>query len=310
VRKAFSGVHAVDGLSFDVQPGRVTVLLGPNGAGKTTALRLATGALLADAGEVRTFGLDPATDGTEVRRRTGVVSAKPALYDRLSGRDNLRYAAELWRLGPDAPIEASAARFGIAGALDSRVGGWSTGMKTRLALARAVLHDPDLLLLDEPTSGLDPESSQAVLRLIREAASSGTAVVLCTHLLLEAEGLADHVVLVDHGQAVVAGPPDQLVRTLWPTPQLLLDATDRAALRAALDRLALPVGAVVEVGRGLQVDLRDADAVPDVVAALVGAGVALTLVQPHAPTLEELYLEVRRRGGWDPAAHDLEEVRR
>ena len=154
VSRRFGAVTALDDLDLLVPAGRITVLLGPNGAGKTTAIRMITGALAPDAGHVRVFGLDPERDGEDVRRRCGVVSAKPALYDRLSGRDNLQYAAELYGLGrhADAPIREAADRFGIVDALDQQVGGYSTGMKTRLALARSVLHDPELLLFDEPTS--------------------------------------------------------------------------------------------------------------------------------------------------------------
>jgi ABC-2 type transport system ATP-binding protein len=314
VRRTFRGIVALADLSLEVGAGQVTVLLGPNGAGKTTALRILTGALEAEAGSVRVLGLDPATDGDEVRRRTGVVSAKPALYDRLTGEDNLRYAAELWRLGPSAPIEETAARFGISTALGERVGGYSTGMKTRLALARAVLHDPDLLLLDEPTSGLDPESSQAVLSLVQELAAAGTAVVMCTHLLLEAEGLADHVVLVQDGRDVVSGAPEDLVRQLFPVPEVLLDATDRVALRRVLEGADGPpldgVGAVEENRSGaLMVALDELGRVPDLVRQLVTAGLRLTRVEPHRPTLEELYLAVRRAGGWEPES-GLPEVHR
>ena len=164
VRRSFGSVVAVDQLTVEVPKGTVTVLLGPNGAGKTTVVRLVTGALRADAGAVRTLGLDPdvAAQGTEVRRHCGVVPARPALYDRLSGSDNLRYAAELFAVDAsvvDARIAEAAERFEIADALAHRVGGYSTGMRARLALARAVLHNPDLLLLDEPTAGLDPESA-------------------------------------------------------------------------------------------------------------------------------------------------------
>lgn len=314
MRRSFRGVVALADLNLHVAAGQVTVLLGPNGAGKTTALRLLTGALAADAGSVRVLGLDPVAEGDEVRRRTGVVSAKPALYDRLSGWDNLRYAAELWNLGPDAPIEEAAARFGISSALGERVGGYSTGMKTRLALARAVLHQPDLLLLDEPTSGLDPESSQAVLALVDELAATGTAVVMCTHLLLEAEGLADHVVLLQDGRDVVSGPPDELVRQLFPVPEVLLDASDPAALRRVLGGSDGPrpdgVETLLEAPRGaVMVTLDDAGRVPALVALLVGAGIRLTRVEPHRPTLEELYLAVRRAGGWAPD-QALPEVRR
>ena len=296
---------ALADLTLEVAAGQVTVLLGPNGAGKTTALRLLTGALAPESGGVQVLGLHPETDGREVRRRTGVVSAKPALYDRLTGWDNLRYAAELWHLGPSAPIVEAAARFGIDSALDERVGGYSTGMKTRLALARAVLHEPDLLLLDEPTSGLDPESSQAVLHLIAEQAATGTAVVMCTHLLLEADGLADHVVLLQDGRDVVSGAPQELVRRVFPVPEVLLEATDPVALLRVLKGADGPrpdgVGAMAEAGGGgVLVAMDHAARVPGLVNQLVAAGVGLTRVQPHRPTLEELYLAVRRAEGWIP----------
>jgi ABC-2 type transport system ATP-binding protein len=291
VRRTFGGQLALDNLTFSASAGTVTVLLGPNGAGKTTAVRMITGALPADAGGVRTFGLDPAVDGEAVRRRCGVVAAKPALYDRLSGWDNLVYAAELYGLGPDAPIEETAARFGIDHALDLRVGGYSTGMKTRLALARAVLHGPELLLLDEPTSGLDPESSRAVLHMIDELAAQGRTVVMCTHLLLEAEGLADQVVLMEGGRTLVAGSPDELVRRVWPRPSVLIDAENRAAL-AGLALLAGVVAVTPSEGPVL-VELDDLSRVPDLVARLAADGARVTRVTPHEPTLEELYFAVR-----------------
>ncbi|HWI03282.1 MAG TPA: ABC transporter ATP-binding protein, partial [Acidimicrobiales bacterium] len=225
-----SGTGLVD-LDLSVPRGSITVMVGPNGAGKTTALRVITGALAPHGGRVRVFGLEPSgPDGEQVRRRCGVVAAKPALYDRLTGRDNLRFAAELFGLGRDAPIEEAAARFGIDRSLDLRVAGYSTGMKTRLALARAVLHSPDLLLLDEPTSGLDPESSHAVLRLVREMAREGATVVMSTHLLLEAEGLADQVVMMENGTAVMAGSTDELMRRYWPRPVVRFRAEDASGL--------------------------------------------------------------------------------
>jgi ABC-2 type transport system ATP-binding protein len=295
VSRRFGASVGLADLSLRVPAGSVTVLLGPNGAGKTTAVRTITGALDCDDGHVRVFGHDPTVDGEAVRRRCGVVSAKPALYDRLSGRDNLRYAAELNGLGPDAPIDASAARFGIEHSLELRVSGYSTGMKTRLALARAVLHDPDLLLLDEPTSGLDPESAHAVLRLIDEMAAGGKTVVMCTHLLLEAEGLADQVVILDHGRDLMSGTPDDLVRRFWPEPAVVIDAENRVALDgvAGLDG----VTGYERNGGAARVTLDDLKRVPDLIEQLTAAGARLTRVTPHEPTLEELYFAVRKASG-------------
>ena len=298
VTRSFGGNRALDGLDLVVPDGSITVLLGPNGAGKTTAVRMITGALDPHDGQVRVFGLDPAADGEAVRRRCGVVSAKPALYDRLTGYDNLAYAAELYGLGRGAGprIRECAARFGIDHALDQMVGGYSTGMKTRLALSRSVLHDPDLLLFDEPTSGLDPESSHAVLDLIRRMQSEGSTVVMCTHLLLEAEGLAEQVVVMDGGRDLIAGAPDELTRRFWPHLVVRLDAEELDDLDVLADHpsvIAHRRGADVEIEIDSLADL------PAIVAALVASGAGITRVEPHEPTLEDLYFRVRglQRGG-------------
>jgi ABC-2 type transport system ATP-binding protein len=294
VSKSFGRVPALSNLTILVPDGRITVLLGPNGAGKTTAIRVITGALTPDRGHVRTFGFDPDRFGEDVRRRCGVVSAKPALYDRLSGWDNLEYSAELYGLGRHAlgPIREAAGRFGILEALDQQVGGYSTGMKTRLALSRAVLHNPDLLLFDEPTSGLDPESSHAVLDLIREMTDEGRTVVMCTHLLVEAEGLADQIVVLENGTDLIHGTQERLTRQYWPHDMVRLDAEDPDQLA----QVAAMAG-VIDMrreGDATEVQLDDLGRVPDLVAALTAAGVRLTRVDPHNPSLEDLYFAIRR----------------
>jgi ABC-type multidrug transport system ATPase subunit len=301
VHRSFGGNPALVDLDLAVARGSITVLLGPNGAGKTTAIRMITGALSPDAGQVRTFGLDPDADGEAIRRRCGVVSAKPALYDRLSGFDNLLYSAELYGLGRgDATrqaIEAAAARFGIEHALAQHVGGYSTGMKTRLALARSVLHEPDLFLFDEPTSGLDPESSVAVLDLIRTMTGSGATVVMCTHLLLEAEGLADQVVVLDGGTDLVSGTPQDLSRRYWPHATVRIDGADRpaiaATLRAAEGVLGVDLGTDGDGPVSIAVD--DHARIPDLVFRLAAAGVRVSRVEPYEPSLEDLYFAVRGR---------------
>jgi ABC-2 type transport system ATP-binding protein len=294
VGRSFGSVPALRDLDLVVPAGRITVLLGPNGAGKTTAIRVITGALPPHEGTVRVFGLDPDVDGESIRTRCGVVSAKPALYDRLSGWDNLAYSAELYGLGrrADDRIRESAARFGIEHALDKQVGGYSTGMKTRLALARSVLHQPELVLFDEPTSGLDPESSHAVLDLIRDMTGTGSTVVMCTHLLLEAEGLADQVVVMEEGTDLVSGTPAALTARYWPGTVVRLDAEDQRGL----DRVATFEGVLAYERDGVAtVQLDDPARVPDLVAALAADGVRLTRVEPHQPSLEDLYFAVRRR---------------
>jgi ABC-2 type transport system ATP-binding protein len=305
VDKRFGTVDALRGLTIDVPRSNITVLLGPNGAGKTTAIRMITGAMRPDRGTVAVFGADPTgPQGEDVRRRCGVVSAKPSLYDRLTGRDNLRYAAELYGLGrgsgAEQRVEEAAGRFGIADALELRVGGYSTGMKTRLALARSVLHDPELLLLDEPTSGLDPESAQAVLALVKDMTADGRSVLMCTHLLLEAEGLADEVVIVQGGTSLMWGRPADLARRYWPRPEVLITA----AHGADLDQLAHypEVFDLARTGNSARVELVADGLISKIVRRLNDAGVELQAVVPVEPSLEDLYFAVRREHDFDRAA--------
>ncbi|MEA3502502.1 MAG: ABC transporter ATP-binding protein [Actinomycetota bacterium] len=290
VSKSFGTVRAVEALDFEAPTGAVTVLLGPNGAGKTTTVRLATGALVADRGNIEVLGLHPKVDGDEVRRRVGIVPPKPAFYDQLTGWENLRFAAQIFGADEHAALDA-AERFAIDHALLHQVGGYSTGMRTRLALARSVIHDPEVLLLDEPTAGLDPESSRNVLKLIRELAGRGRTIVLCTHLLHEAEGIADQIVLMSKGHAQVSGSPEELTSRYLADPVVLFDAEDRSTLDSLIGRDGVlsvsPNGAV-------HATIADLDALPDLIAELVRDGVRLTRVEPIKPTLEELYFEMQR----------------
>jgi ABC-2 type transport system ATP-binding protein len=291
VSRWFGPVMALRKLELEVAPGTVTIVLGPNGAGKTTTFRLATGVLRPHQGAVEVFGLNPSEDGSEVRHRCGVVPPKPALYDRLSGRRNLEYAARLYEL--DAPpIDEMAERFGIRHALDQAVGGYSTGMRTRLALARSLLHDPELLLLDEPTSGLDPESAMAVRRLLFDMSSQGKTVVMSTHLLHEADGTADQIVMMDRGSAWESGSIDDLARRHFRGIRVHLDALDREVLAMAEGHRS-----VVEFERNdhVTVTLDAIEHLPDLVSALVAEGARLTRVEPDTPTLERLYFQMRAR---------------
>ena len=290
VSKTFGSVRAVESLTYSAPAGAVTVLLGPNGAGKTTTVRLTTGALVADSGDIEVLGLHPKINGDEVRRRVGIVPPKPAFYDQLTGWENLQFAARIFESSETAALDA-AERFSIQDALLQEVGGYSTGMRTRLALARAVIHDPEVLLLDEPTAGLDPESSRNVLELIRELAGRGRTIVLCTHLLHEAEGIADQLVLMNNGHAQATGAPQDLAGKYLAEPVVLLDAENRDALSA----LGHEEGVVsVSWNGSVQVTLDDLNRLPDLVTRLVNDGARITRVEPIGATLEELYFEMQR----------------
>lgn len=313
VSKRFGDNVALSSLDLALPKGQISVLLGPNGAGKTTTARMITGALEPSGGEIEVFGERPGESARDLRSRCGVVSAKPALYDQLSGYDNLMFAAELYGVDRDADarIRAEAQRFDIEDALHDKVGGYSTGMKTRLALARSVLHRPDLLLLDEPTSGLDPESSATVLALIREMTSEGTTVVMCTHHLIEAEGLADHVVMMELGRSVLAGAPRELTDTYWPDALVQIEAEDPATL----EFLSHEPGVIrVERGLPLRVYLDDRRRIAELIATCVTRGVSLTRVDPWRPSLRDLYFRVRAENGsgqgsdTSPGAHTRPDV--
>ena len=290
VSKAFGDVTALDDVSFKAPLGSVTVLLGPNGAGKTTTVRLTTGAVVPNFGGIQVLGLNPLHDGDEIRSRVGVVPPKPAFYDMLTGWENLQFAATIFE-AQEVDARSAAERFGIDHALEQNVGGYSTGMRTRLALARAVIHDPDVLMLDEPTAGLDPESAKAVLELIKEMAGRGRTIVMCTHLLHEAEGIADQVVLMDEGSVKAAGNPIDLARRYMPDPMVVIDAEDRAGLD-----FVTQMDGVLDArwDGGLHIALDSEDRVPDIVIELVKRGVRPTRVEPLTPTLEDLYFEMQR----------------
>jgi ABC-2 type transport system ATP-binding protein len=290
VSKDFGDVHALSDVSFAAPSGSVTVLLGPNGAGKTTTVRLTTGAMLPNHGAIQVLGLNPLTAGDEIRTRVGVVPPKPAFYDQLTGWENLQFAATIFA-SDEVRARSAAERFGIDHALGQEVGGYSTGMRTRLALARAVIHDPEVLMLDEPTAGLDPESAKAVLELIKEMAGRGRTIVMCTHLLHEAEGIADQVVLMEEGTVRAAGDPLTLARQYMPDPIVIIDAEDREAL-GFVDQLDGVLS--VRWDGGLHVTIDDEARVPDIVIELVKRGVRPTRVEPLSPTLEDLYFEMQR----------------
>ena len=222
--RAFGPVRAVDSVSFQVETGEVFGLLGPNGAGKTTLIRLLAGVLVPDTGSSRVLGLDPVTDGSLVRGRSGVLTETPAVYERLTARQNLAFAADVFGVPlPEVACRTNdlLARFALQDRADEPVGGFSKGMKQRLALARALVHDPELLFLDEPTIGLDAVSKLALRSFIqRRSAERGTTVLLTTHDMQDIEALAGRILLIGHGRLLLDGAFDD-VRRVDPGAQSL-----------------------------------------------------------------------------------------
>lgn len=298
--RSFPSGRAVDGLTFDVRRGEVLALLGPNGAGKTTTIRMLDGVLCPDRGTARVLGLDPATQGDDVRHRTGVLTENAGLDERLTARENLAFAARIRGL----PRRTAARRagelleaFGMAAEADRTVAGFSTGQRKRVALARALLHDPDVLFLDEPTSGLDPAATRDVVAHIGSLATEhGRTIILCTHFLGEAGKLADRMAVLHQGRLQAFGEPDAIAADLWSglAADLDLGAPADAETLERLGRVDGVHEVEVAVG-GATLLVRDREVLPDVVAALVQAGVRVYGTTPRAPTLEDVYFELEAR---------------
>jgi ABC-2 type transport system ATP-binding protein len=197
---------AVDGLDLSIATGTVYGLLGPNGAGKTTTLKILATLTEADAGEVHVAGIDRARDPLGVRERLAWVPAEAGLADRLTPRESVRLFARIQGVSsPDAAADRWLERLGASGFADRPNGGLSTGMKRRVVLARALVHDPAVVLLDEPTDGLDVSGRRDVLALVRGLVDGGRTVILSSHILSEVQKIADRVGLVAHGRLVAEG---------------------------------------------------------------------------------------------------------
>jgi ABC-2 type transport system ATP-binding protein len=288
----FNGVTAVDGLTMSVGRGEVFGVLGHNGAGKTTTVRLLNGVLAPSAGSLRVLGFDPAVDGPALRRRTGVLTETPSLDERMTARENLAFYAELYDVPEGrvaARIDELLDRFNLTDRGDEKVGAYSKGMKQRLALARALIHGPELLFLDEPTAGLDPVAARRVHNLIlRLSEREGRTVLLCTHNLIEAQRLCDRVAVLEHGRVLALGTPADLSHRYTRAHRLEIEF-DPATRGAVFEALGDPESvAAVEAGRVLLVGI-NRESVPGLVARLAEHGARIYRVTPDEPTLEDVY---------------------
>jgi sodium transport system ATP-binding protein len=215
LRKHFGHVAAVRDVSFRAEDGTVTGLLGPNGAGKTTSLRMLSGLLRPDAGQVEVDGVDVVADPLRAQRVMGILPDARGLYPRLTPREHIQYFGELHGL-PDRMIHERSrlllGRLGLEGIADRRVAGFSQGERTKVALARALVHAPRNVVLDEPTNGLDVMSTRSMRTLIRGLRDEGCCVLFSSHIMQEVSALCDRIVVIAQGTVVADGTPDDLRR--------------------------------------------------------------------------------------------------
>jgi len=220
--KDYDAVRAVDHLTFDVNQGETFGFLGPNGAGKTTTIKMLTGQLRPTEGQATVLGHDTIDARDELQARIGVVFEYQNLYERLTGRDNLRFAARLHGVAArrvDQMLEV----LSLTQHAEKRVKHYSNGMKQRLLIGRALLHSPDLLFLDEPTRGLDPNVARDIRAFVRDLSKNGVTVFLTTHYMEEADRLSDRVAILQQGQIRAIGTPQQLKKTYGGSDQATLE---------------------------------------------------------------------------------------
>jgi sodium transport system ATP-binding protein len=213
LHKSFGEVIALDGISFNAVNGRITGLLGPNGAGKTTTLRILCTVLKPDSGTAKVNGYDVLVDPLEVRRRLGVLPETHGLYPRLTARENIRYYGRLQGMkgvGLEKEIENIIELLDMEEIADRRTEGFSTGERSKVSIARALVHGPENILLDEPTGGLDVMSTRAMRRFIRQLREVGKCVLFSSHIMQEVSALCDTIVVIDKGQVIASGTPDEL----------------------------------------------------------------------------------------------------
>jgi sodium transport system ATP-binding protein len=209
LEKTLGKNHVLRGITFEASTGEIFGLLGPNGAGKTTTLRIICTLLAPDAGSVEVLGFDTRTDPQEVRRRVGVVTAEIGVYPRLSARENITYFAELSGVADGAlnkKVDAVIDRLDMGEFAKQRAESLSSGQKQKVAIARAIVHDPPVLMFDEPTSNLDVLASREIREFMVESKGRGKCVIFSTHVLHDAERLCDRVTIIHRGQVVASGP--------------------------------------------------------------------------------------------------------
>ncbi len=214
LKKSFGEVKAVNGVTFEARDGEITGLLGPNGAGKTTTLRMLYSLLPPDEGEIRIDGLDPEKDAMEIKRTLGVVPDSRGLYTRLSARENIAYFGELHGMSKqaiDRRIEELTCTLNMEDFIERRTEGFSQGQRVKVAIARAMIHEPQTVLMDEPSNGLDVMSTRALREYILNLKADGHSVVLSTHIMQEVAALCDRIVIIAKGEVAADGSAQELL---------------------------------------------------------------------------------------------------
>ena len=298
LRKAFADVVAVDGLDLEVARGECFGLLGPNGAGKTTTIEICEGLTASDAGQVQLLGLDWSTGAGELRQRIGVQLQETQFPEKLTVEETLRLFRSFYHHG--IPVEESIRTAQLDEKRGARVGTLSGGQKQRLAMACALVGDPELLFLDEPTTGLDPQARRHLWDLVDKLKQAGRTIILTTHYMEEAERLCDRVAIMDHGRIIALGTVQQLIASVGAEHIVEFAVAGHETGHGAVDAailLAIPGIKSHRVDAGLhQLSVSELHtAVPRIFAALTAQGLHLSEFRTHSATLEDVFVGLTGR---------------
>ncbi|MDQ7026409.1 MAG: ABC transporter ATP-binding protein [Anaerolineae bacterium] len=292
--KYFDDFRAVDSVTLKVEPGEVLAMLGPNGAGKTTTVRMMTSILPPTSGSATIAGYDVIQNPEMVRAHVGVLTEQHGLYERMKGLEYLDFFGQIYRI--DKPTRQKRARqlmerFGLGDVLDKRMGEYSKGMKQKLALVRAMLHNPPVLLLDEPTSAMDPQSAKQVRDAIIELRRDERTFMITTHNLTEAQLLADRIVIIRHGRIIANGTIDQLSQQIVGEP--LMELRVNGEINGLHNDLANMVRVDNHGLNWVQYRTPEPNSTnPQVLKKCVELGIEVVTLSQVTKTLEDIYLQV------------------
>jgi len=293
--RSFGDLKAVDRLTLEIPRGTVFGFLGPNGSGKTTTIRLLLGLLDADQGSAQVLGFDTKKQPDEVRVRCGALLEHHGLYERLSAAENLDYYGRIWHMSKadrEKRIRELLAPVDLFDRRAEPIGRWSRGMKQKLAVARTLMHRPELIFLDEPTAGLDPVASSALREdLSSLVAQEGVTIFLTTHNLAEAEKLCNQVGVINHGQLLAVGSPSDL-RSRTSAPRLYVTGQGMTSQIVEAVRNNVLVKRVQQQNGKLIIDLEELNCSHEIVTQLVGAGVQIDEVRKEKADLEDVFLQL------------------
>ena len=308
--KKFGDFTAVDGISFDIEEGEIFGILGPNGAGKTTTINMILGLLKPTSGSITINGLDAARHGNDIKRAMGLMTQETVVDGDLTAHENLEIAAELYHIPKDkieGKIEEALGEADLKDFADKKAGTFSGGMQRRLALVRAMIQDPKLLILDEPTTGLDIQNRVSMWEHIKKMTDAGVTLILTTQYLEEADTLCDRIAIIDHGKIKAIGTASELKKMVGTGRiiDLLLDGQEDAQQAASIVKSRFKVTPTVS-GDEVTASIEDWDPrmLTELMSVLEKKNIQVVSVNVHLPTLDDVFIKLTGSGLRDSASSE------